>query len=36
MNDLDRAITTKEKAVQSALANHPNRAGMLNYLGSAL
>ena len=36
MDDLDRAIATNEQAVESTPVDHPNRAGTLNNLGTAL
>ena len=36
MEDLDRAIVTKEQAVESTPDDHPDRAGCLNNLGIAL
>ena len=36
IDDLDRAITMEEKAVESTPVDHPDRAGYLNNLGIAL
>ena len=36
MDDLDRAIVTKEQAVESTPVDHPDHAIYLNNLGNAL